>query len=367
MSAGGVGAAAEVREPHPGAGPRTSVPAVRLAAQRVALSLDEAGFDAGRAAEVVEHLAGLVDALETGASARLPRPQAREAALRRRLLEPLAREVVRAWSETEPPPDAREMLGVLRGLEQLRAASATASGPGPLAWGAPPEGFDLIVEVAHDLRSPLTSILFLADTLLRGQSGELNELQRRQMGLVYAAAMGLVSLASDLIELAQGGERLVGSTPAPFSVRETLDSVCDVVRPIAEEKKIALRVLPPAGDRRVGFAAALHRVLLNLTTNALKFTEEGFVEITTHPAGLSVLEFSVRDTGPGIRQEARTTLFEPFHRPAQGGRHGFSGPGLGLAISRRLVQAMRSELYYDTRPGWGTRFYFSLNLPPAEL
>jgi signal transduction histidine kinase len=156
-------------------------------------------------------------------------------------------------------------------------------------------------------------------------------------------------------------------TPAPFSVAEILESICDMERPLAEEKNLALRVLPPAVDYRLGFAAALSRVLLNLLNNALQNTEAGHVEIAVRPKGVNVLEFSVRDTGPGLNQTAQDGLFDPFKRAHAGKRFGFSGTGLGLAICRRLLAAMNSELQYETAPGWGTRFYFDLDLPPATV
>jgi signal transduction histidine kinase len=107
-------------------------------------------------------------------------------------------------------------------------------------------------------------------------------------------------------------------------------------------------------------------VLLNLTTNALKFTDEGFVEISTRAKGLVGVEFSVRDTGHGITKEALANLYQPFRRSrirtARGG-YLFSGTGLGLAMCRKLVEAMGSELKYESRADWGTRFYFELDLP----
>ena len=143
-----------------------------------------------------------------------------------------------------------------------------------------PDGLELVVEVAHDLRSPLTSILFLAETLQRGRSGPVNEIQERQLGLIYSAAFGLSSVASDVIELARGGDRLVDLDPIPFSVTDILESVRDIVQPIAEEKGLTVQLSTPEADFRVGHPVALSRVLLNLTTNALKFTAEGFVEVT---------------------------------------------------------------------------------------
>jgi signal transduction histidine kinase len=230
-----------------------------------------------------------------------------------------------------------------------------------------PDGLDLIVEVAHDLRSPLTSILFLAETLRRGRSGPLTPLQERQIGLIYAAAFGLTSVASDVIELARGGERQVESDPLPFSVSDILESVRDIVQPIAEEKGLEVKLEGPAEGLRIGYPVALSRVLLNLTTNALKFTDEGSVQVTARELSPTALEFSVRDTGRGIPPQAMTMLFEPFRRRQKERDYAFSGSGLGLSICRKLVEAMKGDLQVETAQGSGTRFYFTLELPRAGI
>ena len=229
-----------------------------------------------------------------------------------------------------------------------------------------PNGLELVVEVAHDIRSPLTSILFLAETLQRGRSGAINEIQERQLGLIYSAAFGLSAMASDVIELARGGDRLVDLDPIPFSVTDILESVRDIVLPIAEEKGLAVRISPPNSDFRIGHPVALSRVLLNLTTNALKFTDEGHVEVLARQSTRTGLEFSVQDTGRGIPPQAMNTLFLPFRRRVKSGDYKFSGAGLGLSICRKLVEAMGSELKVSTSPEAGTRFYFELDLPQAS-
>ena len=228
-----------------------------------------------------------------------------------------------------------------------------------------PDGLELVVEVAHDLRSPLTSILFLAETLQRGRSGPVNPVQERQLGLIYSAAFGLSSVSSDVIELARGGDRLVDLDPIPFSVTDILESVRDIVQPIAEEKSLTVRLTTPEADFRIGHPVALSRVLLNLTTNALKFTAEGSVDVIARQPGARRIEFSVRDTGRGIPPQSMATLFEPFRRRQKSGEYAFSGSGLGLSICRKLVEAMGSSLRVETTMGSGTRFFFELDLPLA--
>jgi signal transduction histidine kinase len=176
-------------------------------------------------------------------------------------------------------------------------------------------------------------------------------------------------MATDVIEMARRGDMLVDGEPVPFSLAELLGSVADMVRPIAEEKDLTFAFQQLPTDQRVGLPFALSRILLNLVTNALKFTDQGGVEIQVRPTTLARIEFSVVDTGRGIPAEAIPDLFRPFRRStARAGRSGylFSGTGLGLALCRKLLRAMNSELKYETRLDEGTRFYFEMELPPTS-
>ena len=264
-----------------------------------------------------------------------------------------------------PVVDSSQLLQILNAIERVGEHLEAEWSQHFADRLSAPDGLELVVEVAHDLRSPLTSILFLAETLQRGRSGAVNTVQERQLGLIYSAAFGLSSVASDVIELARGGDRLVDLDPIPFSVTDILESVRDIIQPIAEEKNLTVRLTAPEADFRIGHPVALSRVLLNLTTNALKFTAEGFVELTAIQRGPRSIEFSVRDTGRGIPPQSMATLFEPFRRRQKPGEYAFSGSGLGLSICRKLVEAMGSVMQVETAPGYGTRFYFVLDLPTA--
>ena len=121
----------------------------------------------------------------------------------------------------------------------------------------------------------------------------------------------------DALELARSGTHLMEDRPAPLSMTELLESVRDMVRPMAEEKGLSIRLLGPEPDARLGYPLALSRTLLNLTTNAIKFTESGFVELTAQPRGPTTVELSVRDlpdsaswivTAPRYKSRARPSL-----------------------------------------------------------
>lgn len=243
--------------------------------------------------------------------------------------------------------------------EHRTAATRTAALPACLTG---PRSTQMLVEMAHDLRSPLTAILTLAESLQSGRSGPLTAGQHKQLGLIYASALQLCETTSDTLELARGeeGER---NARRPFSVGQVLRDVRITVLPMAEEKELDVRLAPPAHDLRQGEERALRRVLLNLTTNGLKMTERGGVDIIVDESAGDLLRFTVDDTGPGIAPAALKTLWHPFRPNARGPHSVFSSSGLGLAICRKLVQQMGGKIEVASELGIGTRFSFAIPMP----
>jgi signal transduction histidine kinase len=264
---------------------------------------------------------------------------------------------------TDTDAQATEIVRVLDGIERIQAELERNGAQQFASRLAGPDAMQLLIEVVHDMRSPLNAILLLAEQLRSGRSGPLIDIQIRQMDLVHSAAFGLTTLADDVVELAHGGNRLVDERPMPFSLSSVLKVVGDLVQPLATEKRITLHSAGPEADVRVGHRVAVGRVLLNLTTNAVKFTEQGSVTIACEPKTRTRLEFSVTDTGRGIPPDALPTLFDPFRQRANRSEYAFSSAGLGLSICQQLVQAMGGDLTVETELGKGTRFSFVLDLP----
>ncbi len=285
----------------------------------------------------------------------------------RRMLDLLRQSFLNHLSYSGGTLDQVQLLQILRGIERVQDRLDGDAAHRFASRLAGPDGLELVVEVAHDLRSPLTSILFLAETLHQARSGPINNVQERQLGLIYSAAFGLTSLANDVIELARGGDRLVDQQPLAFSITEVMEAVHDIVRPIAEEKGLKLKWSSNGSDSRSGQPGALSRVLLNLATNALKYTDDGHVEITAKQLTRTRMEFSVSDTGRGLPAEALPSLFESFTHRYKPGEYTFSSSGLGLTICRKLVSAMGGELEVESSAEKGTRFHFVLELPDATV
>ncbi len=190
------------------------------------------------------------------------------------------------------------------------------------------DGLEFLIEFVHDMRSPLNSLLLLADRLQQGWSGPLTTLQLRQLRLIYAAAHALNTVTSNALQMTREWDQLEEPEARPYPIE-------------------------------------LQRILLNLVTNALKFTRAGTITVSATDRDDSRVEFAVQDTGPGIHVSAQQTLFQPFRKLSGSRRAIFSATGLGLAITQRLVAALGGQLTYDTAPGKGTRFFFTLDLPVA--
>lgn len=267
---------------------------------------------------------------------------------------------------SEKAADAQQAIHILSALGRVQCL-LDVNGPEPVPdLLAGRDAAALLIEIAHDMRSPLAAILFLLDMLRTERSGTMNNLQQQQLRLIYGASLGIMQLACDMIDSVRGASHLVAERPADFSIRETFFSVRDIVLPMAEEKGVELDFVLPADDVRKGVQAALNRILLNLTSNAIKFTNSGAVTISAIQVSPTVIEFSVRDSGREIPAQVMEQLFRPFRRSDARRARTFSSTGLGLSICHKLTLALGSELHVTTSPTKGTRFHFLMDLPLAE-
>ena len=258
-----------------------------------------------------------------------------------------------------PNLDASEVVRALLKLDEAEDAWRSTDRGKFISRLTGADCADAVVAIAHDIRSPLCSILLLVDALRHAERTAPNAVRERQLGLIYGAAFGLSTTVSNLIAAARG-DGLVQGQPIPFSVSETMHSVSSIVQPMCEEKGIPLGMEFPESDARLGYASAIQQALLNLTSNAIRYTDSGSVAIGCSEFGGDRVEFWVEDTGPGIPDEVLERLCYGF--PPEGVKLRFSSAGLGLAIVRTLVEAMGSTLQVDSGSE-GTRFSFVLALP----
>ena len=261
--------------------------------------------------------------------------------------------------DTTPDLNAHEVVRTLIRLDEAEEAWKRTDRGKFISRLTGADCADAVVAIAHDIRSPLGSILLLVDSLRRAERTAPNPVRERQLGLIYGAAFGLSTTVSNLIAAARG-DGLVQGNPTPFSVSEMMHSVSDIVQPMCEEKGVPLGMEFPDNDARVGYGSAIQQALLNLSSNAIRYTDSGAVAMGCSEISGDRVEFWVEDTGPGIPDDVLERLCYGF--PPEGVKLRFSSAGLGLAIVRTLVEAMGSSLQVDSSSE-GTRFSFILALP----
>ena len=220
--------------------------------------------------------------------------------------------------------------------------------------------------ISHEFRTPLTAIIGYTDLLSTGVSGKLQPTQERQLDRIRTSAWHLTQLVDEILtfsRLEAGRESL--NFEAADVVTLARDAV-SLVSPAAAAKGIGLACeLPDSGIALRTDAGKLRQVLLNLLGNAVKFTEKGGVMLRVRPVENAV-EFTVADTGVGISAENIERIFDRFWQANQGTSHNVSGAGLGLTVSRRLVQLIGGTLCVESEPGKGSTFSFRIPAATVE-
>jgi protein-histidine pros-kinase len=219
--------------------------------------------------------------------------------------------------------------------------------------------------MSHELRTPLNAIIGFAGTLLMRLPGQLTRTQEQHLQMIEASAHHLLWLVNNLLDLAKIESGKVELRREPISCHSLINDVVATLSPLAESKGIALDSRIQSDDVIVrGDRQALTQIVLNLTNNAIKFTDSGSVVIEVKQLNgrrRSTTELHVRDSGIGIRREDHERIFQGFERI--NGKSPASGGGLGLHLSRKLARLLGGEITLESEYGKGSTF--TLALPDA--
>ncbi|MBL8487561.1 MAG: response regulator [Rhodocyclaceae bacterium] len=223
---------------------------------------------------------------------------------------------------------------------------------------------EFVSRMSHELRTPLNAIIGFGELL---EAEPLQPAHRNYVGLINTSGHHLLELVNQVLDLAKieaGGLKL---ERIPFDFPAAVEAVRVIIAERAAGKGIEFvaSVSPDLPRHVEGDPTRLRQILINLLVNAVKFTDRGSVELRVAAEGGRIY-FSVRDSGIGMDQEALASLFQPFVQADVTVTRRFGGTGLGLVISRELVEAMGGSMEVESAPGTGTCFWFWLPLRPAE-
>lgn len=214
--------------------------------------------------------------------------------------------------------------------------------------------------MSHEIRTPMNAVLGIADILL--ESTELTSAQRKYVNDIKISSEALLTVINDILDLSKMEAGRMQLSPTHFNFQMILDNLCSLAQFMANAKNLAFRckTLGPTPACLYGDDARLRQILLNLISNAIKYTRQGSVELGVETTARN-LRFAVSDTGIGIRSEDQGNLFTPFQQVDAGNNRTIQGTGLGLSITKNLVELMGGSIELASTYGRGS--VFTLTIP----
>ncbi|MCL2473062.1 MAG: ATP-binding protein, partial [Treponema sp.] len=220
-----------------------------------------------------------------------------------------------------------------------------------------------LANMSHEIRTPMNSIIGFTELAL---DSEISPATREYLSLIKDNAEGLLHIINDILDISKIESGALQMENIPFDLRELLDSCRSIILPRAIEKDINLQFYAESliGRKLLGDPTKLRQVLLNLLSNAIKFTDSGIVKLSVieldETEDSIILRFQVNDTGIGMTEEQIGKIFEPFMQADASTTRKYGGTGLGLPLTKRLLDVMGSRLEINSQSGAGTAISFEL-------
>jgi signal transduction histidine kinase/CheY-like chemotaxis protein len=227
-----------------------------------------------------------------------------------------------------------------------------------------------LANMSHEIRTPLNSIIGFSELAL---DGEISPKTKNYLAKIFDNAEGLLQIINDILDLSKVESGKMVLEKIPFDIHELFTSCRNIIFPKADEKGITLYFYaePSTGKKPLGDPTRLRQVLVNLLSNAIKFTNTGMVKLHAdirHKTDSSItIEFEVKDSGIGMTEDQLEKIFEPFTQAESGTTRKYGGTGLGLPITKNIVEMMGGLLSVESAPGVGSKFSFELTFDTIDV
>ena len=263
-------------------------------------------------------------------------------------VEAVANQVALALENARLSKEQEKTIGQLKEIDRLKS--------------------EFLTSMSHELRTPLNSIIGFADILLQGIDGELNDLAMNDIRLIYNSGQHLLALINDILDLAKIEGGLMELLREPVDISEIVQEIMTTSTTLVKDRPVEIIVNVPAGLSPINAdKLRLKQILLNLVSNATKFTPEGSITISAKiqddkPGEMFI---SVKDTGIGMKPKVQEIIFERFRQADASMTRQYGGTGLGLPICKQLVELHGGAIGVSSTEGVGSEFYFTI--PLAEI
>ena len=229
-----------------------------------------------------------------------------------------------------------------------------------------------LASMSHELRTPLNSIIGFSRIILKGIDGPITDLQRQDLEAIFKAGQHLLGLINDILDLSKIEAGKMELNFAEVDIAQVIQDVLATTQALVKDKPVRLEtdLAPDLPPLRVD-PKRFRQILLNLLSNAAKFTKEGYIRVRAYRemdplTAYSEVVIAVEDTGPGIPPEHLERLFQPFYQVDSSLTREAGGTGLGLAITRNLVELHGGRIWVESQPGQGSTFYVAFPVTPTE-
>ena len=219
-----------------------------------------------------------------------------------------------------------------------------------------------LASMSHELRTPLNSIIGFTGVMLQGMTGEVNDEQQKQLTIVKSNAHHLLDLINDVLDISKIEAGRVELSLEEFKLNDVMQDVVQAFSHMVSEKGLRFATEVPENGVLFSDERRVKQVLINLVSNAVKFTDMGTVKVAARVLDGEKLEICVSDTGIGIKEEDMSKLFEPFQQVDMSLRKRHEGTGLGLYLTRKLAELLGGDISAKSQYGQGSEFIFTMPL-----